>query len=66
MNRFQKFLHMVDGHEKDIFDFIEFFGSGHVLVIFLDLMDQKITRANKINKVKNQFFPARQPCKRIF
>ena len=49
-----------------IFDFIEFFGYGHFLVIFLHIMDQKMTRAKKVIRVKNQFFHACQPHKRIF
>ena len=52
--------------KKVIFLYFEFFGYGHFLVIFLDIMDQKMPRAKKVIKVKNQFFHARQPRKRIF
>ena len=52
--------------KKMIFDFIEFFGSGHFLVIFLDVMDQKIAGAKNVIKVKNQFFHARKPREEIF
>ena len=31
----------------------------------LDLMDQKMARAKKVVKIKNQFFHARQSCKGI-
>ena len=52
--------------KKVIFLYFEFFGYRHFLVIFLHIMDQKMTQAKKVIKVKNQFFHARQPCEEIF
>ena len=52
--------------EQLIFYFNNFFCSGHFLVIFLDVMDQKMAGAKKVIKVKNQFFHARQPQVEIF
>ena len=46
MNGFQKFLCIIDGHEKLIF-YTNFFGSGYFLTFFSDLMDQKMAGAKK-------------------
>ena len=64
MNEFQKFLCVLDRHEKTDFLLKQIFCSGH----FFDPSnhDQKMTRAKKFVKVKNQLFHACQPCKGIF
>ena len=66
MNGFQKVFAWLTGMKKQIFLYFEFFCSGHFLVIFLDVMDQKMAGAKKVIKVKNQFFHARQPQVEIF
>ena len=64
VNGFQKFLCMVDGHEKT--DFNNFFGCGHFLIHQTLTKGQKSAGSKKFVKIKNQFFHARQPCKGIF
>ena len=54
------------GMKKLIFDFNNFFGSGHFLIHQIGKRGQKIAGAKKVVKIKNQFFHARQPCKGIF
>ena len=49
-----------------IFYYFDFFCSGHLLVHFQDVMDQKMTGAKKVALTKNQFFYARQPHGGIF
>ena len=44
----------------------KFFCFGHFLIIFSKMMDQKVTPAKKVSKMKNQFFHACQPCAEIF
>ena len=57
---------MVNRHEKSNFWNLKLFGSGHFLVHFLDLMDQKMPGSKKVVISKNQFFHARQPREGIF
>ena len=52
--------------KRVIFGTDDFFGSGHFLVYFLDLMDQKMAGSQKVVITKNQFFHARQPREGIF
>ena len=61
MNEFQKFLRVLDRHEKTDFLLKQIFLIHQILK-----NDQKMTRAKKIVKVKNQLFHACQPCKGIF
>ena len=56
MNGFQKFLRVVDGHEKLIFGYNNFFGSSHFSIHEILKMDQKLTRAKKFIGSKNQYF----------
>ena len=49
-----------------IFRFNNFFCSGHFLIIFPKIKDQKMTGAKKVVKTKNHIFHARQPCEGIF
>ena len=49
-----------------IFWMQNFFCLGHFLIIFPNMMDQKVTQAKKVTKKKNQFFRARQPPAEIF
>ena len=44
---FQNFFAWLTGMKKMIFYFSDFFGSGHFLVIFLDIMGQKNDRSQK-------------------
>ena len=44
------------GVKKLIFDYNNFFGSGHISIIFSDLIDQKMVWAKKVVMIKNQFF----------
>ena len=49
-----------------IFGTFDFFGSGHFLVNFQDVKDQKMAGSKKVDIVKNQIFHARQPREGIF
>ena len=66
MNWFQKFLCVVDRHEKTDFLLYQFFGSGHFLIHRIWTKGQTSARAKKLVIIKNQFFHARQPRKGIF
>ena len=57
---------MVNRHEKSNFWNLKLFGSGHFLVHFLDVMDQKMPGSKKFVITKNQFFHARQQRKEFF
>ena len=52
--------------KKLIFDYNNFFGSGHFSIFFSDLMDRKMAGVKKVAIIKNQFFHARQPREGIF
>ena len=66
MNRFQKFLHMLDKHETTgfwlywLFLLQSFFGP-----VFKISWIEKKSRAKKVIKVKNQFCHACQPCRPV-
>ena len=49
-----------------IFWMQNFFCLGHFLIIFPNMMDQKVTQAKKVTKKKNQFYRARQSHAEIF
>ena len=66
MNGFQKFLRVVDRNEKYDFSILQLFCSGHFLIIFPKIKDQKMTGAKKVVKTKNHIFHARQPREGIF
>ena len=46
--------------KKLIFLYFKFFGSGHFLVHFLDIMDQKMAQTKNIWEGKNLLFHASQ------
>ena len=52
--------------KRAIFKAYDFFAPVIFWPIFLDLMDQKMTRSKKVVIIKNQFFHARQPREGIF
>ena len=52
--------------KKLIFQFYNFFGSGHFLIHDILKMDQKMTGAKKLIEVKNKLFHAHLPCEGIF
>ena len=54
------------GMKNMIFRFYNFFCSGHFLIIFRKIKDQKMTGAKKVVKTKNHIFHARQPREGIF
>ena len=54
------------GMKNMIFHFYNFFCSGHFLIIFPKVKDQKMTGAKKVVKTKNHIFHARQPREGIF
>ena len=66
MHGFQKFLCVVDGHEKNYFLFYQLFW----LPPFFDpsnfKKDQKSAGSKKFVKIKNQFFHARQTKQKNF
>ena len=67
MNRFQKFLRMVNGHEKtDFFTFTMFMAPAIFSILEILKKAQKMTGAKKVVKVKNQLFYACPPCEGIF
>ena len=67
MNEFQKFLRVVDVHEKtDFFTLMTFFTPAIFSIHEILKNDQKMTGAKKVVKVENQLFDACQPCKGIF
>ena len=66
MNGFQKFLCLVDRHEECHFSILQFFCSGHFLIIFPKVKDQKMTGAKKVVNMKNHIFHACQPREGIF
>ena len=66
MNGFQKFLYVVNGHEKTDFSLQQLFWLRLIFDPFSDLMDQKKAGAKKVVMIKNQFFHAHQPRKEIF
>ena len=63
---FKNYLAWLTGIKKLIFHFNNFFGSGHFLIIFSELMDRKMAGAKKVVEMKNQFFYACQPGEVIF
>ena len=67
MNGFQKFLRMVDKHEKSDFFTLTIFLAPAIFSIHEILKkDQKMTGAKKVVITKNQFFHACQPREGIF
>ncbi len=52
--------------KREIFGTYDFLAPVHFWPIFVDLMDQKMTRSKKVVIIKNQFFHARQPHEVIF
>ena len=61
-----KTLLWLNGMTELIFLMQNFFCSGHFCSFFPKMMDQKVTPAKKISKMKNQFFHAHQPGAEIF
>ena len=53
---FKNYLAWLTGIKKLIFHSNNFFGSGHFLIIFSELMDWKMAGAKKVVRMKNQFF----------
>ena len=66
MNGFQKFFAWLTGMKNMTFRFYNFFCSGHFLIIFPKIKDQKMTGAKKVGKTKNHIFYARSPREGIF
>ena len=54
------------GMKNMIFRFYNFFCSGHFLIIFPKIKDQKMTGAKKVVKTKNHIFHACEPREGIF
>ena len=52
--------------KREIFGMYDFLAPVLFWPIFVDLMDQKMTRSKKFVITKNQFFHARQPREGIF
>ena len=63
---FKNYFAWLMGMKKLIFYRNNFLGSSYFFLLFSDLMDQKMARANKVVTIKNQFFHAHQPRKGIF
>ena len=63
---FKNFFACLTGMKKLIFYLNKFFCSSHFLIHQILKNYQKMTRAKKFVKVKNQLFHACQPCKGIF
>ncbi len=66
VNGFQKFLCVVDGHEKTDFLFQQIFWIRLIFDLLLKFDGSKNGRSQKSFYDKNQFFHARQPNKGIF
>ena len=63
---FQKFLCVLTGMKKLFFLYFKFFGSGHFLVIFSDVMDQKNGRSKKSYLSKKSVFSCLSTSSRNF
>ena len=65
-NQFQKFLNMINGHEKtDFFILTTFFAPVIFLIREILKSDQKMAGAKKVVTMKSQFFHIHQPCEGI-
>ena len=66
MKGFQELLGVVNGHEETDFLEFDFVGSGHFLVIFSDVMDQKNGRSKKSYLSKKSVFSCPSTTQRNF